>query len=220
MDVRVSQLSKFAQGVADIKISRHPLRSDVLYVFNSTDVDIYQDSESKEWARVYKQAIVRKNPKMSYVQESFGLNDFFVEETDSLPWIFVLSLTGMPRIPAMDDRIILNGLVYTVSKVRPVNRDCDGIVECLVYPERTHVVDPLAIYSVSFRDGLSLLSLSEARGKDCVMSVIWGGCPVQFSFNAKDWALFRPVTPLRVPVDLSEFHLQDASGVVVSADLI
>lgn len=43
MDARLSALEQYTAKMADVRISRHPLRRDCIFIVNCTEFDIYQD---------------------------------------------------------------------------------------------------------------------------------------------------------------------------------
>ena len=215
-EARVALLERFAWGMADIRVSRHPLRRDVLVVLNEVEKDRFQDTDTVERGRVYKQAIVRKNPDMHYLQDSFGA-DLLVEDGDILPWLISFTMTGLPRLPHLDDYIIVDGIKYAVAMVKPMNRDLGGLVQCMIYPERSEeMIDPLAIYSVSFRDGLVPVSRTAAYGQTVIMDVLWGGYPLQMSFNKMLWQEFHPSSRVLVPGGARYLYVKDGTDRVVS----
>ena len=99
--IQVSTLERYTARMADIRISRHPLRRTILFIVNHTEFDMYNDSRVVETCRVLKQAIVKKNPDMYYVQENFGA-DVLVEDGDKLPWVITMTCLGLPRLPMLD----------------------------------------------------------------------------------------------------------------------
>lgn len=208
-DVRLSYIDRLSSGLADVRISRSPLRKDVVICLNKADEDIYRDVvTSQEFYRVNKQAIVQKNPSMYYVQETYGI---LLEPEDQLPWVVIVTLTDLPRPLKLNDRIVVSGVVYVVSKVKPTNRELGSIIECLVYPERdtTLVNDPLAIYKVRFREGASEVPVDDVRGKSAIMDVIYGGCPRYMSFDGSDWRMFSPRSRVLVPEQATQLFVKD-----------
>lgn len=116
MDNRNQILNRYAQGMADIWLSRTQITSKVILIFNDVIRDHYQDAIHKETKRVMKLAAVKKNADMKYVQELFG--DVLLEDNlEQIPWVVSLTMTCLPRTPQMDDQIIINGLKYTISMV-------------------------------------------------------------------------------------------------------
>jgi hypothetical protein len=144
-DFRSQYIQRFEQGLADIRISRHNLRRNVIVSLRDVEHDIYMDvADSTEEARICKQAIVVMNPDMYYVQEQFDNLDM---PDDILPFVVVLTMSGLPRQPHMNDWVIVDGKIYVISKVKPTNRELGKVLECLVYPMRDSrlIDDPLAI---------------------------------------------------------------------------
>lgn len=212
----VSALGRFTAQMADIRISHHPLRRTLLFVFNETEFDIYQDSHTVERWRLLKEGIVQKKTDMYYVQENFGA-DVLVNDTGD-PWVVTCSCLGFPRLPMLDDRVLIEGLVYSISGVKPTNRDSRGVLELLVYPERTHYLDALAVHGVSFSvDGVSK-PLSAVLGRRCVMDVVWGGYPMRMSFDRSQWLPFSHHSEVVVPRGARGLWLQDSEGVTVGRE--
>lgn len=172
---RVKQLEKYAQGVADIQLSRNPLASEVVLIFNETIRDQYQDAITNEIDRVVKVAMVSKDPSMSYVQELF--DDLLEDDLGHLPWAVSLTMTNLPRRPSMDDQILIDGLVYSISKVTPLSRKVQSIITLAIYPERTEYVDDLAIFKASVENGM--------------LSIVYGGAPLEMSFDGENWKPFK-----------------------------
>ena len=210
--IQVSTLERYTARMADIRISRHPLRRTILFIVNHTEFDMYNDSRVVETCRVLKQAIVKKNPDMYYVQENFGA-DVLVEDGDKIPWVITMTCLGLPRLPMLDDRIWLDGIIYSVSAVKPVNRDNRGVLEVMVYPERVDYMDRLAVYAVSFREGMVSKPISAVYNKTVVMDVIWGGYPMRMSFDKKRWLPFSHCSEVKVPRGARSLYVQDAQGV-------
>lgn len=215
--IQVSAIERYTARMADIKISRHPLRRTMLFIVNETEFDMYNDSHTVERCRVLKSAIVKKNPDMYYVQENFGA-DVLVEDGDKIPWVITMTCLGLPRLPMLDDRVWLDGVIYSVSAVKPINRDNRGVIELMVYPERVEYMDQLAIYGVSFRDGMSSIPISSAYNKTVVMDVLWGGYPMRMSFDKKRWMPFAHSSEVKVPRGARYLYIQDAQGVTASLE--
>lgn len=214
-DIRLSRLELFQARMGDIRISRHPLRQDVLFMVKDTEFDIYQDGSSVELVRVYKEAIVRRSVDMYYVQEAFGA-DVLVEDGDKLPWVVCLTCLGLPRLPMLKDQFLIGGMLYTVSAVRPVNRDARAILECLVYPERSGRVDTLQLYGVSLSSGGSAVTIEDAYTTSVVVRLLWGGSPESMSWDKKVWLPFAAVSEQVVPRGATHYYLRDAGGVVAA----
>ena len=217
-DIRLSALELYQARMADVVLSRHPLRRDALVCIQQTHFDIYQDGSSEELVRVLKSCVFKKAPDLYYVQEGFG-DSLLVEDVGNLPWMVMLTCLGLPRIPMTDDKMIIEGKVYTVSAVRPTNREVQGVLECAVYPERVDVDDPLSLYGVSFSDGLRGLTLEDSYGRSVVVRILWGGHPVEMSWDKSLWVPFRSISRMDVPVGVTTFHIRDVSGVTRSLHL-
>lgn len=139
MDLRIKRLNRFSLKLADIKVTHHPQRKKVDVIFNDVVTDIYGDSTHDEEFRCEKWAIVRKTPDMAYVQSVFY--EDLLEDVDSIPWVVILTVSKLPRQPKQDDHIIIKdddgSKIYTISKVKPINRDVPVIFQLLIYPERS-----------------------------------------------------------------------------------
>lgn len=221
-DIRLDLLTRFARGMGDIHVSRSPLRRDVLVGLHTIKMDVYQDVESEEWARFYKQAVIRKNVDMDYVQTHFG--EFLVEDSDSkIPWGVEMTMTGLPRVPQIKDRIFHEGLIYSVSSVRPFNRDVDSIVYCMVYPERTEYSEPLGVLSVRFRLGSTPVLVTDlpSEATSLLVDVIWTGCPREMSFDlGQSWVPFRPVSRFVFYPGMDKLLLRDGAGHVIGYNYV
>lgn len=176
---RINRIDKYACGMLDLQMARHPLSCEVIVIFNDVMRDHYQDAVGVESSRVKKIALVRKNTDMNYVQE---IGDVLLEDNlQELPWIVSMTKTGLPRIPKMDDQIAIDGIKYTISMVKPVNRNIPSIVELLIYPERTSQEEYLDIISVTVRDR-------------CI-DIMYQGKPLEYSYDGECWEPFRSVLP-------------------------
>lgn len=179
-------LNYYMVKMADLQISRNPLSQECIVIFNDVERDHYQDAVVTETARVKKRVLVAKTEQMHYVQEE-GLS--LLEDTGEIPWTISLSITGLPRVPRMDDQIMLEGIKYTIAEVKPVNRSTPGLVMLKVYPERSSEEDPLAVYSLTV-------------AHDDVLSMVYGGAPTHIAFTSeaiKDESLRLPFTSYFVP---------------------
>lgn len=216
MDFRSKYIRRYQQGMADILISRHNLRRQVLVSFRDVNHDIYLDEQdSQEESRVAKLAIIEMNPDMFYVQEQFDNLDI---PDDILPFVVTLTLSGMPRPLRLNDWVIVEGKIYVVSKVKPTNRELGGVIQCLVYPMRDSrlIDDPLAIYRIRFRLGLEEIPWREALGKTVVMELIYGGCPHWMSFDNVKWSQFFFQSRIILPEDAKTLYIMDADKKTVS----
>lgn len=217
MEVRPNQMNRFAGKMGDISISRHPLRKYIFVVQRDKDVDQYLDVRTSEYRRVLKQAIVKKNVDMEYVMESF---EDLVDDELNTPWVITMTSDGLERNIQHEDLIVVDGRRYVVASVRPMNRDIDALVSCAVYPDRDKGMDDLACYGVVFRDGLEQISLEEAQGGFHCMDVIYGGVPVEYSFDNDNWGEFRVKNKVLVPQYASLLYLRDESERTVCFDLV
>lgn len=160
-------LDHYAATMADLQLSRNPLSEECILIFNTVTRDHYQDAVVTETVRVKKRCLIKKNLNMHYVQEE-GYE--LLEDTQELPWIISVTMTGLPRVPQMDDQVMVDGIKYTVAEVRPANRSIRSIVLLSVYPERAAIEDQLAIYSVT-------------HYHTDVVSIVYGGKPTAMSFS-------------------------------------
>lgn len=166
MSVNTRVLNLFASGMADIQLSRNPLAEEVHIIFNDVQRDHYQDSVLVESCRIKKLAMVKKDTDMDYVQqEGFEL----LEDESSLPWTVSITTTGLPRAPRQDDQVLINGIRYNVSGVKPSNREIDSIILLFIYPDRTD------------EDELKLYGMSLVQGK--YGDLVYGGNPVEIGFG-------------------------------------
>lgn len=217
MGERKKILNQYAQRMADITISRNPLRKSIFVEYRDKDYDQYLDVRARQNARYWKQAIVKKNPDLSYVAETF---DTLIDDTDTLPWIVTITQTGLPHNPQHEDLIIIDGQRYVIAQVKPVNRDLEVLISCLVYPDRDEVEDRIAVYKVTFRKDLTPLSLEEARGSFCCMDIIYGGNPLEMSFDEKTWLDFGRQTIQSIPEDAEILYIKDSENREVAFDLV
>lgn len=159
MDNRNAILNRYAAGMADIWLSRTQLTSKVILIFNEVTRDHYQDAIHTETQRVMKLAAVKKNADMNYVQELFG--EILLEDNlEQLPWVVSLTMTCLPRVPKMDDQIIINGLKYTISMVSPKNRNLTSLLSLLIYPERAERALESNSFDYSFNSSFAVHSLN------------------------------------------------------------
>lgn len=165
MERQLGLLSKYYAGMTDLNFSHNPLSQECIFIVNDIEYDQYQDAVKVERCRVKKRCLVKKNPDMYYVQE---FNDELIEDTDEIPWIVSITITDLKEKPKASDQILINGLKYTISKVKPINRNVEAVFNCLVYPER-YEEDDLALYEVTYCNG--------------VLSFVWGGNPTEIALD-------------------------------------
>lgn len=158
-DYRRTMLSKMAVGMADIQLSHNALATEVILIYNDLSVDHYQDSRIAEIDRIKKLAVFRKSEELTFVpDDSVELLD---DKESEIPYEVLTTVTGLPRMPRRDDMLLNDGNLYTVHHVKPMNRDIDGLIQLIVYPERTTFIDPLNIYKLTFLDGDTLLPIPD-----------------------------------------------------------
>ena len=173
-------------------------------IFNKVQRDHYQDSITTEEGRVKKRAIVKKDPDMSYVQQ---LGDVLLEDDDDhIPWVVSMSMTNLIRIPRTDDQVLIDGVRYYVSYVKPVNRSIDSIVNISIYPDRNDE-DRLAIYSLQ-------------KLNDGFVDILYGGNPKQIAFDSR--AISDPDSRIvfesiiKFPSEYGRVYIFDDTGQYVS----
>jgi len=137
-DARLNTIYGFVQKMSDIKIARHPLVKEIIVILNDKDVDLYRDVETHEYLRVRKQAIFQKSTAMQYVDFDYEdtPQDLSEDTTEIIPWTVVLTKTNLDRPVTSEDQFIIDNILYTISKVKPINRNTDCVLECKVYNER------------------------------------------------------------------------------------
>ena len=175
----------------DIGMSRNPLAQEVTLIFNNVIRDHYRDVIGSEVSRYAKLALVKKDTDLNYVQE---LGDILVEDVDAIPWTVSMTMTGLPRIPKMDDQLIIDRMKYTVSAVKPVNRGVESVVLLYIYPERT---DPMELSIES----LELIDM----GTVSKIHIVYSGYPTQFSYDGVNWYPFSTYIDLTGNVYKTEF---------------
>ena len=161
LDERRKIVNRFAVGMADIQLAFNALASEVIVIFNELSVDHYQDSLIAEVERFKKLAIFRKAKDMNYVPEGEDIE--LVEEGDNLPFEVLLTETGLPRVPRKDDMVLVDGVLYSVHHVKPMNRDYKGLLQLIVYTERTTFIDTLHIYKATLLNPKDLLPISDVN---------------------------------------------------------
>lgn len=204
MSLNKEALNYFASSMVDLQLDRNPLSQEVILIFNKVQRDHYQDSIVTEEGRVKKRAIVKKDLDMSYVQQ---LGDVLLEDDDDhIPWIVSMSMTNLIRIPRTDDQILIDGVRYYVSYVKPVNRSIDSIVNISIYPDRNDE-DKLAIYSLQ-------------KLNDGFVDILYGGNPKQIAFDSR--AISDPDVRLefesivKFPSEYGRVYIFDDTGQYVS----
>ena len=161
LDERRKIVNRLAVGMADIQLAYNALASEVIIIFNELSVDHYQDSLIAEVERFKKLAIFRKVKDMNYVPEGEDIE--LVEEGDNLPFEVLLTETGLPRMPRKDDMVLADGVLYSVHHVKPMNRDYKGLLQLIVYTERTTFIDTLHIYKATLLNPKDLLPISDVK---------------------------------------------------------
>lgn len=124
---------KWISEMFDRTISRNPLHRNIVIIENEILRDQYQDSFVQESGRFLKNASVKK-ASQNFTQ-FFEIDELSEDITDT-PWEFTFTQTGLTRIPRTDDRILMGGILYTISKVKPFNRETPTLVTALAYTER------------------------------------------------------------------------------------
>lgn len=184
-DSRVKQISNFTSGLVDIQIARHPLRSQVVIIFNETVYDIYKDATTEEVSRVNKYAIVERDKDRFYIQDWLG-EEFLDDDLDKVPWLLTFTTTSLVRIPKHDDVIVIEGVKFTVARVKPINSRIKSVITVLVYPERTDSGNELIVHSVNVTKGGEAVSAYANIGEDLILEMIYGGVPIEYSIDKED----------------------------------
>lgn len=132
-DVRLSTITTFMTKMTNRKIERHPFRHDVTIGLCDVNKDVYGDADSTLTERVLKSVIIQKNTDIDYVNAMTGV---LMNDGDLLPWLMILTTTGLPRTLHQGDYVEDEGVTYKVSAVKPVNRQNPDIIECFIHPDR------------------------------------------------------------------------------------
>lgn len=215
MDARKQHMNKYASGMAEIVLSRTMLSREVLVVFNTITRDHYQDATITETGRYKKLAMIKKTMDMQYVQELLG-PELLEDNLDQIPWVVNMTTENLPRVPRMDDQVIIEGIRYTISVVKPMNRDLESLISLFIYPERVVGEDPLAIKSVTYSvNGQTVASLASYVGSTAILDILYGGYPLYMSFDGTTWVDF--VSKVKAPVQNNlTLYLKNGVGTVVS----
>lgn len=209
MEERLKALSSFSQGLSDIRISRHPGHKDMMFIIMNKYNDQYGDAYTEEVVRIYKQGILQLKPQLDFVQEFEDV----LSESDEDPYSLIVTTTNLPRFPRTNDRVLIDGELYEISAVRPTNRNTQRVFECLVYPDR-NATDELDIKTVNlFRDNKQV-PLEDCFHSTVNYEIIYGGSPIQLSFNNVDWFDFTIIGKVYIEECL-RLWLKNASGEVV-----
>lgn len=191
-DSRTNQVNKFTAKIVDKQISRHPLRDNVIIVYNETDYDIYRDATSVETGRTNKLAIVEKDKDRFYVQEWEGDEPEFLEEDDRSPWMITMTMTGLERTPKQDDFIIIEGRKHTISRVKPIHIKVKSVITVLSYPEKNDEEDAFKLFKVLAYSNYKLITdLKNHYGEEVVFEVVYGGIPTFYKLDEGDWIPFK-----------------------------
>lgn len=217
MNARTNYLNMFTQGMADIKISRHPLRKEIFLLSNDREYDMYQDTTTTNTGRIKKMAIVQLNKDMSYVQEMF--DDLLDDASDKLPYNVILTMTGLSRVVTQKDNMIIDGTKYAVAKVKPINRNLSSVIECTVYPERTDFEDPFTIISITPRLRLEEIVIADHIGEEIVLDILYGGSPTALSFDGTTWQDFTSYVKYTVSTLPFTVYLKDATDTIKSMEV-
>lgn len=210
-DNRIAILGNLATGILDMQMARNPLASEVVLVFVNSVYDQYQDATVVETDRVKKYGMVKKNVDMEYVQE---LGDILVEDDlEHLPWLVSVTMTGLPRQPRQNDQILVDGLLYTISAVRPMNRNMDTVVNLFFYPERV-VEEPLDIRYVSFLNLDGTVNSTPQEGDSGILDIVYCGGPKQLSFDNQTWVDFASRVAFQWPSQSFNIYLTDGSNII------
>lgn len=190
----------YQRRMFDIQTARNPLATDVMVIFTDTEYDHYQEGKAVETSRTLKRAIIRKDEDMNYVQFVEDLR--LLEDIEQLPFTVTMSITDLERVPRANDMININGIEYTISMVKPVNRFTESVVICLIYPERDVPQDELyddpsawvvKFYTIS--GGTKTLVSQPTNGDNYLVEIWWRGYPKQVSWDGgTTWRKFDAKT--------------------------
>lgn len=190
-DLRVKQVNKFTSKIVDKQISRHPLKSLVILIYNETEYDIYRDATPVESERINKLAIVEKDKDFFYVQEWIGDEVVFLDDEEKSPWLITMTITGLPRVPKQDDCLIIEGRKHTITKVKPINKSIQSVITILTYPERTDEIDEFSIKGVKLYSNHTLITTPENHlDEEVILEFKYGGTPTHYKVNTEDWKPF------------------------------
>jgi len=191
VDSRVKQINKFISGIVDRQIVLHPLRSNIIIIFNETVYDIYRDATSVEADRVNKLAIVEKDKDIFYIQEWLDEPEFLDAEGLS-PWVITMSLKGLPRVPKQDDHIVIDGRKHTVHRVKPINKRIESVISVLTYPERENEIDLLELFKVIlYSDKVKVENINHHYDEDVILEFVYGGKPTHYKVGTGSWVPFN-----------------------------
>lgn len=90
--------------------------------------------------------VLKQAPDLFNVQDEFGpdAGELFISQPDKIPYTVTLTTTYLDRaglVPLHDDWLIINGIRYVISRIRPINRTfrtaqvLPSVFSALVYPE-------------------------------------------------------------------------------------
>lgn len=210
-------MNRFASGMAEIVLTRTMLSREVILVYNVVTRDHYQDPVTVEEGRYKKLAMIKKTMDMQYVQELLG-PEFLEDSLDQIPWLVNLTYEFLPRIPRMDDQILIEGILYSISAVKPMNRDLESLITLFIYPERKSQIDKLAIYTPTFWKDGEQVTPSDYVGSTLLLDFIYGGNPQEMSFDNVNWRPFQSRINVTYQSGLT-LYLKDTNATVVSKEL-
>lgn len=133
MDQRVKQINNFTTKMAELKILRHPLRSEVKITLCGTERDLYGDTDSDPEEGIDKVCVIKKSTDLDYINSALGI---LMDEGEALPWMVYMTLIGLPRTLQHGDYLTVDNLVYKISRVRPLNRTNPDVIRMLIHPDR------------------------------------------------------------------------------------
>lgn len=162
LDERRKTVNRFLVGMADIQLAHNALASEIILIYNELSIDHYQDSHIAEVERCKKLAIFRKSKDMDFVpQDDYSTGELVEDSDNNIPYEVLLTETGLPRMPRKDDMVLIDGVLYSIHHVKPVNRDYKGLWQLIVYPERTTFIDTLHIYKITLLSTKDLKPISD-----------------------------------------------------------
>lgn len=217
VDNRLQRLNGYARAMAEYNISRNPLREPVVLIFVKSWRDQYRDQHTMEVGRVLKYAAVSRNVDIDYVQELGG--DLLQIDNERQPYIVSLTDSDLPRLPQQGDRVLYDGVLYSVAKVKPFNRQINSLIQLIVYPERA-MADPMRLYDVRVLAGDTLQPIEPSRlseGEQVVLEFAWGGAPTLYTVDGwQTSGAFAPRVKVAWRAGL-QVELRDDAGVTTDA---
>lgn len=200
----LNKLDQYNGRIADLVVSRNPLRDEGWFIFNDEELDQYRDASHIHKSYKRKLVIFNKTPDLEYVQE-IGGDTLELDALDQLPYILMCTITDLPRIPKANDQFYCDNVLYTISMVKPANRDSQHLIKCLVYPERDSASDDVLLVSVK-----SVIACEDSYqiNLDCV------GTPTLLSVNGSPWLNYE--SSINVIPSKGSIRVRNEEGLISS----